>query len=104
MAPALGIKGLQARITNHFEEKGFNGNQIAKAILVHEILGICLLGTTNSTETLTICTLQLLINILITFCNSNHLGRLLLLSTISKLVIEKTDSKDAIGYSIWYRQ
>lgn len=52
MAPALGIKGLQARITNHFEEKGFNGNQIAKAILVHEILGICLLGKIIFTEKL----------------------------------------------------
>jgi hypothetical protein len=45
MAPAAGFKGLQARISNHFEEKGFSGAQIAKAILVHEILGICLLGT-----------------------------------------------------------
>jgi hypothetical protein len=54
MAPALGIKGLQARITNHFEEKGFNGNQIAKAILVHEILGICLLGNNFFTAKLSI--------------------------------------------------
>ena len=45
MAPAFGLKGLQVRISNHFEEKGFSGAQIAKAILVHEILGICLLGT-----------------------------------------------------------
>ena len=45
MAPAFGLKGLHVRISNHFEEKGFSGAQIAKAILVHEILGICLLGT-----------------------------------------------------------
>ena len=44
MAPAFGIKGLQVRISNHFEEKGFTGAQIAKAIFVHEVLGICLLG------------------------------------------------------------
>lgn len=64
MAPALGIKGLQARITNHFEEKGFNGNQIAKAILVHEILGICLLGNIVFAEELNAC-IQYLMTIVI---------------------------------------
>ena len=45
MAPSFGMKGIQTKITNHFEEKGFNANQIAKAIFVHELLGIAMLGT-----------------------------------------------------------
>ena len=44
MSPIPGMKGLSARISNHFEEKGFNGAQIAKAIFIHEVLGIALLG------------------------------------------------------------
>ena len=49
MGPSGGFKGLQARITNHFEEKGFNGAQIAKAIFIHECLGVALLGDKHST-------------------------------------------------------
>ena len=46
MAPSFGMKGIQTKISNHFEEKGFNANQIAKAIFIHELLGIAILGTT----------------------------------------------------------
>lgn len=44
MVSIFGLKGIQAKISNHFQEKGFDGNQIAKAIFIHEVLGIALLG------------------------------------------------------------
>ena len=47
-APTKPRLSLQDQITAKFREKGFTTNQLAKAILVHEILGVCLLAITWS--------------------------------------------------------
>jgi hypothetical protein len=36
--------GVQNKFISHFQERGFDPSQITKAIVVHEILGILMLG------------------------------------------------------------